>query len=160
MRIDPADIAPELEQRHRDVMLDLVLTWGTLDGAFGMLLSRVLGVPLAEGAKQIGKLHNSVKLTKVCKILRDAPGGADATRIMKKHKKAYKRYSFPRNRIAHSRCAGIWTQDRRFIVFQNFEKVGDNELAVYAIPLKEMQRATRWGQRMTAWALRVANTEA
>ena len=57
--IDPDDITPDLEQRHRDAMLDLVLAWGSLDGALGMLLSRVLGVPLDQGAKLIGKLPNS-----------------------------------------------------------------------------------------------------
>ena len=160
MPIDPNDIAPDLEQRHRDVMLDLVLTWGTLDGALGMLLSRVLGVPFVEGAELIGTSSNAAKLTKARKILRNAPGGADAARIMKKHEKTYERYSFPRNRIAHSRCAGVWMQDRHFIVFQNFEKVGDDELAVYAIPIEEMQRATRWGRAMTHFALKLAGAGA
>jgi len=43
--IDPNDIMLDFEQRHRDAMLDLVLAWGSLDGALGMLLSCVLGIP-------------------------------------------------------------------------------------------------------------------
>ena len=31
--INPKDITRHLEQRHRDAMLDLVLAWGTMDGA-------------------------------------------------------------------------------------------------------------------------------
>jgi hypothetical protein len=46
MHIDPNDIDPDLEQRHRDAMLDLVLAWGTLDGALGMALARLLGKPV------------------------------------------------------------------------------------------------------------------
>ena len=158
MHIDPNDIAPDLEPRHRDAMLDLVLAWGSLDGALGVLLSRARGVPLHEGAQQIGKLNNAAKLKKVRKILQDAPGGADAARIIKKKYEAnYQVHSFPRNRIAHSRCAGIWTRDRDFIVFQTFERVGDNELALDAIPIEAMQRATEWGLAMTDVALRLAD---
>ena len=152
--IDPDDITPNLEQRHRDAMLDLVLTWGSLDGAFGMLLSSVRGLPLDQGAEQIGRLPSSAKLAKVCKVLRDAPGGA---RIMKKHKKNYELYSRPRNRIAHSNCVGVWTRDRDFIVFATFEKVADNELAIDCIPIQEMQRATRWGRAMRDLALKLAD---
>jgi hypothetical protein len=45
------DIVRELEQRHRDAMLDLVLAWGELDGALGMLLSVASGTPMADGAE-------------------------------------------------------------------------------------------------------------
>ncbi len=155
--IDPDDITPDLEQRHRDAMLDLVLAWGSLDGAFGILLSRVQGLPLDQGAELIGRLSSSRKLEEVCKVFRNTPGGADAARIMKKHKKNYELHSRPRNRIAHSRCVGVWTRDRDFIVFATFEKVGDNELAVDATPIQEMQRATRWGRAMRDMALKLAD---
>ncbi len=155
--IDPKDITPDLEQRHRDAMLDLVLAWGSLDGALGMLLSRVGGVPFDRGAELIGKRANSAKLEDVCKILRNVPGGADAARIFKKHKKNYERHSVIRNYIAHSHCVGFLTRDRDIIVFAIFEKVGDNTLAVDAVPIQEMQRATRWGRAMIAMALKLAD---
>ena len=155
--IDPDDIMPELEQRHCDAMLDLVLAWGSLDGALGVLLSCVQGLPLDQGAELIGKLPSLAKLAKVCKVLRKAPGGADAARILKKHNKNYELHSRPRNRIAHSHCVGVWTRDRDFIVFAAFEKVADNELALYAIPIEEMQRATRWGRTMRHMALKLAD---
>lgn len=154
---DPDDITPDLEQRHRDAMLDLVLAWGSLDGAFGILLSCVRGLPLDQGAELIGRLPSSAKLAKVCKVLRNTPGGADAARIMNKHKKNYELHSRPRNRIAHSRCAGVWTQNRDVIVFATFEKVADNKLAVDLIPMQEMQRATRWGRAMRDMALKLAD---
>lgn len=100
--IDVNRVRVELEQRHRDAMLDLVLAWGSLDGAFGALLSSLLGVPLAEGAEQIGKFSSSGKLAAIIKIVRNAAGGVNAARILKRHKKTYERYSFARNRIAHS----------------------------------------------------------
>lgn len=155
--IDPNEIEPDLERRHRDAMLDLVLAWGELDGALGMFLSRVLGVSLVQGAELIGRESGSAKLAKVIKIVREAPNGADAARNLRKHKKNYERYSIPRNRIAHSKCVGIWTRDRDFIVFAVFEKVDDNLLELEAIPMQEMQRAIRWGKAMTALALKIAD---
>ena len=86
-----------------------------------------------------------------------SPGGADAAHTVKKHKKDYELHSFPRNRIAHSHCVGVWTQDRNFIVFAAFEKVGDNALALDAIPIQVMQRATKWGRAMTSLALKIAD---
>ena len=138
-------------------MLDLVLAWGSLDGAFGMLLSCVRELPLDQGAELIGRLPNSAKLAKICKVLRDVPGGANAARTMRKHKKNYELYSRPRNRIAHSRCVGIWKQDRNFIVFATFDKVADGELAVDLIPIQEMRRAARWGRDMTDMALKLVD---
>jgi hypothetical protein len=35
MSIDPKDVSPDLEQRHRDAMLDLVLAWGSARPAHG-----------------------------------------------------------------------------------------------------------------------------
>ena len=154
---NPNDTTPDLEQRHRDAMLDLVLTWGALDGALGVLLSCVQGLPLDQGAELIGRRPNSAKLDEICKVLRNSPGGADAARIVEKHKKHYELHAHPRNRIAHSRCRGVWTQDRNFIVFMTFEKVADNELAVDLIPIQEMQRATRWGRAMSDLALKLAD---
>ena len=155
--IDPNEIEPDLERRHRDAMLDLVLAWGELDGALGMFLSRVLGVSLYHGAELFGRMPGSAKLAEVVKIIRDAPNGADAARKLRKHKKDYERYSIPRNRIAHSNCVGIWTRNKDIIVFAAFEKVDDNLLALYATPIQEMQRATRWGKAMTALALKIAD---
>ncbi len=155
--IDPNEIEPDLERRHRDVMLDLILAWGELDGALGMFLSRVLGVSFVQGAELIGRVSGSAKLAEVVKIIRDVPNGADAARNLRKHKKNYERYSIPRNRIAHSKCVGIWTRNKDFIVFAVFEKVDDNLLALDAIPIQEMQRATRWGKAMTALALKIAD---
>ena len=157
MHIDPDDIAPDLEQRHRDAMLDLILAWGSLDGALGMFLSRLLGKPFDQGAELIGRASGSVRLAAARIILRNAP---DAARIIKKHKKDYERLSRLRNRIAHSHCAGLWTRDRDYIVFQSFERVGDNELALDAVPIEAMQRAAEWGREMTALALRLADAEA
>lgn len=156
--IDPNDVSPDLEQRHRDVMLDLVLTWGSLDTALGMLVSCVRGLPLDQGAEVIGRRPGSAKLAEVCRHLRNTPGGADAADIMEKHKRSYEQHARPRNRIAHSRCAGYWTRDPEFIVFATFEKVADDELAVDLIPIQEMQRATRWGRAMRDLALKLADT--
>jgi hypothetical protein len=55
---DPTDIAP-LEERHRSTMIQLILTWGTLDGAIGILLSKMKGLPYTVGADQFAELPTS-----------------------------------------------------------------------------------------------------
>lgn len=152
---DPNDIGI-LEQRHRDAMLDLILAWGELDGALGILLSRFLDVALAEGADLIGRTPGSAKMAEIVKRLREARGGDAAARTMKKHKKSYERYAKPRNCIAHSKCLGVWTRDPEFVVFAVFERVEEDLLAIDRVPIEEMQRATRWGKAMTALALKLS----
>jgi len=101
-------------------------------------------------------MPGSAKIAGIVKILQDARVGGPAARIMEKHKKSYERHSKPRNRVAHSKCLGIWTRDREFVVFAVYEKAGDELLAIEAIPVAEMYRATRWGKAMTLLALKSA----
>ena len=79
MRIDPNDFEP-LEQRHRDVMLDLILVWGALDGALGILLSSKRGMPLDVGAREFSTVRSSAKLQIVCEALGNVPGGGGIPR--------------------------------------------------------------------------------
>lgn len=151
------EILRELDQRHRDAMLDLVLAWGELDGALGMLLSAASGIPMADGAEKFGRLPGSKKLQQLFKAVRAHPQGADAAKQLRKHKKAYERHSFPRNRIAHSKCIGIKRLDRDLILFAAFEKHGVDELTLDAIPIQVMERATRWGKGMTRVALKIVD---
>lgn len=151
------DICRELEQRHRDAMLDLVLAWGELDGALGMLLSAASSIPMADGAQKFGRLPGSEKLQQLFKAVRAHPNGTNAAKQIRKHKKAYELHSFPRNRIAHSKCLGINRLDRDFILFAAFEKYGDDELIIDAIPIQVMERATRWGKAMTGVALKIVD---
>jgi len=156
--IDPHDIYPKLEQRHRDVMIDLILTWASLDNALGILLSQALEISFVEGADLIGKCSGSTKFHELRKLLLKTPNGFEAAKVIKKHKKSYEHHSFARNRIAHAHCAGVWTRDRDFVVFAAFEKYKPepDALALDGIPLQEMRRAIRWGIAMKFLALKLA----
>ena len=148
------EIEASLEPSHREAMLELILAWGSLDGALGIMLAAVLGVPIAQGAEIVHRLPTSAKFEEIRKYLRSADGGDEAARIVKKHKRTYEKYTIPRNRIAHSHCAGFWRVDSDYIVFATYERVGDGDrLAVDAVPIQEMRRAARWGRAMTQLAL-------
>lgn len=112
---------------------------------------------MAEGAEKFGRLPGSDKLQQLFKAVRAHPRGESAARQIRKHKKAYERHSFPRNRIAHSKCLGISRRDQDFIMFAAFEKHGEDELIVDSIPIQVMERATRWGKAMTGLALRIVD---
>jgi hypothetical protein len=107
------NIAP-LEERHRAAMLDLILMWGTLDGALGMLLSTMEDLPYSHGADMYGDLPSSTKFARMRKVLKRSsePAAAKASKKLKSYKKTYERCSDIRNFIAHSHCPGIWTIDR------------------------------------------------
>jgi len=155
--IQPHDIELELEPRHREVMLDLILAWGSLDGGLGMMLARVLGIPMVDGAEFIAKMPASARFAEMRRLMLKAPDGGEAARMLKKHKKSYERYSQFRNFIAHSHCAGIWTKDRDYVVFATYERVNADGLAIDAVPLDEMRRATVWGRAMCRVALAIAD---
>lgn len=147
----------ELEQRHRDAMLDLVMAWASIDGALGMLLAKVLNVPAVEGAKRVERMSTDTKFNKIAKILRSASGGQQAAVKLRRYKKRYAKLSTPRNHIAHSHCAGCLTADPDYVIFQKFEPFGQDELAVYLVPLKEIQRAAHWGRAMWQLVIRAAD---
>jgi len=138
-------------------MLDLVLAWGELDGALGMLLSVASGVSMADGAERFAKRSGSAKLQDLCKAVRTHPQGDQAARMIRRHKKTYEQYSIPRNRIAHSKCIGFQLADPDFILFAVFEKHDINELIIDAIPIQLMAHATRWGKSMTRVALKIVD---
>jgi hypothetical protein len=138
-------------------MLDLVLAWADLDGAMSILLSNILGKSLTEGADLIGRMKTSEKFQTIIQIIRDQPSGSDAARLLKKHKKTYEKYSFYRNRIAHSKLVGFRRDTPDFLVFLAFERNGEDDLVVDAIPIQEMIRAARWGRAMSEIALRLAD---
>lgn len=95
-----------LKPIHREAMLDLVLAWGTLDGVLGMLLAKFLNLPLHEAADEIGKQNGSAKLAEVIKIISQVEAGKNFSKLLRKHKKTYEKYSKPRNKIAHGHCPG------------------------------------------------------
>ena len=45
--------------------------------------------------------------------------------------------------------------DPEYVVFLPFEKFADGELVCEAIPMQEMERASRWGQAMTDLTLKL-----
>ena len=155
--IDVTDIRRELDQRHRDAMLDLVLAWASLDVALGMLLSGVRGLPLHEGAEQIGVMGATAKLNEVYKAVRAVPGAAEAARKLKKHKKNYEIHAAPRNSVAHACCVGVSSTDADYVVFTAFKKFGADQLVCDAIPVQQMHRATVWGRAMRDLVMRMVN---
>ena len=155
---DMTDLDRSVDQSQRDAMLDLVLAWGSLDGALAMLLTRMVGVPFEEGAALVGKMPGSAVFAEMHRALKAAPGGADAARLMKRHKRAYERHSDIRNHIAHSHLAGVQRSDPDRLVFAVYQRCGDGGLVVDAVHIDQVRRATRWGRAMRVYAMRVVDT--
>lgn len=139
-----------LKPFHREAMLDLVLAWGTLDGALAMLLATLMRVPYHEAADVIGKQSGSGKLAETIRMIKTESSEVKAVKFLKSYKKEYERHSKPRNRIAHGHCPGYLLADENYVVFAIFERVGIDGLAIEAVPVEEIERATKWGNAFTS----------
>jgi uncharacterized protein YicC (UPF0701 family) len=149
----------DLEDRHRQPMLDVVMAWATIDGALGMLLAKVLAMRPAEGAELVEGLSTGLKFQEIAAMLRKVEGGQYAAAKLRRYKKRYERLSSSRNHIAHSHCPGCLTAEPDFVVFQKFERVGQDELAAYLVPVHEIQRAAKWGRALAQLIYRLVDAD-
>lgn len=143
-----------LKDFHRNAMLDLVLAWGSLDGILGMLWAKFLNLPLHEAADEVGKKNGSAKLAEVIGAISQVEAGKNFAKRLRKHKKTYEKHSKPRNKIAHGHCAGYLLSNEKYVVFAVFERVaGSEDMAVDAVSIEEMERATEWGGKFATWIM-------
>lgn len=116
-----------------------------------------MGLSYHEAADTIGKQNGSGKLAEMIRLIKQRDSAEDSAKLLKNHKKLYERHSKSRNKIAHGRCAGYLLADENYIVFTIFERVGDENLAVDAVPIDEMERATKWGEAFSAFIFQMLN---
>ena len=145
-----------LKQFQKDAMLDLVLAWGSLDGALTMLVAAFTGEELHAAADRIGKLKGELKLLEISKILENYDEATEIAKNFRRQKKQYEKFAKPRNRIAHAHCVGFLLSDDQFVVFACTECVGEDKMAIEAIPIEAMLAATKYGQTLTAFAYQTA----
>ncbi|TIQ35968.1 MAG: hypothetical protein E5X48_11120 [Mesorhizobium sp.] len=138
-------VEQSLLPRHRDIMFDLILTWAKIDGAIGAMIGSALDIPISDAAFLLEGWSTSARFNELIKTLKQLPGGDDAAKMFRRHKKTYERFSRIRNRIAHAACAGYLREDPEYVVFLIFEKWADGQMTVESIPIDEMQAADRWG---------------
>ena len=145
-----------LKQFHRDAMLDLVLAWGSLDGALTMLVSAFTGEDLHATASRLMKAKGAAKLLEVARLLEKHDQESEIAKHFRKLKKRYEKHSRPRNRIAHGHCAGYLLVDEQYLVFAVAEPEGVDQMVVEAIPVEEIIAATKFGEALTAFASQTA----
>ncbi len=147
-----------LKQFQREILLDLILAWGSLDGALTMLVSAYTGEALHEAADRMGKLKGSMKILEIVAILESSELTVDMAKKFKKLKKRYEKHSKPRDRIAHAHCPGYLLSDDQYIVFAVTEREGEEHMAVEAIPLQDMVSAIIFGRMLTTFAVQTAES--
>jgi len=145
-----------LKQFHREAMLDLVLAWGSLDGALTMLVSAFTDEDLNNAASRLSKVKGTAKLLEIARILEENEQDSQIAKNFRRLKKRYEKHSKPRNRIAHAHCAGYLLGDEQYLVFAVAEPDGVDRMVVEAIPVEEIIAATEYGQTLTAFASQTA----
>jgi len=149
------DIAP-LTNRAREVMLDLVLAWGELDGAISMLVAASFGLDTTRGSILLGRAAPPDKLLRL-KRLYQAHGNAEMVKRVTDLRAAYEHHSAGRNLVAHSKCVGVRASNPEHVVFATFEVTTKGELAIDEAPLSAMEHAIRWAKSHTKLCLKIAD---
>ena len=142
------DLDPNLPAEVRASMLDLVLAFANLDGSVAFLASMIAGLNPREGADKLGRKTIGDKLKIAIKILKDQ-GREDDAAVLQTVKDQYPGRSALRNRIAHSRCAGVRRSDPTRVIFLPYEGEGPDDslaLEIYGPPAFEMDR--KWAEEM------------
>ena len=154
--INSGEYGNPLKQFHRDAKLDLVLAWGSLDGALTMLVSAFTGEDFQDAASRLLKVKGTVKILEIARILQEHEQDSQIAKNFKRLKKRYEKHSKPRNRIAHGHCAGYLLGDEQYLVFAVAEPEGVDRMVVEAIPVEEIIAATEYGQTLTDFAAQTA----
>ena len=159
MNVSPGNIECDLEQHHRDAMLDLILVWGSLDGAIKTLLSDLKGYNLQEGADRFEKMSASKAIGEIRDVYRNKYGhmqeGQSIASNWRKIKKKYERHSKARNTIAHSHCVGFLKDHPNYIIFLPFKRHADDLMACDCVPMEQMHVAQTWGEKLKEGVMRI-----
>ncbi|UYV37389.1 hypothetical protein N4R57_21005 [Rhodobacteraceae bacterium D3-12] len=154
--INGGEYGNPLKQFHRDAMLDLILAWGSLDGALTILVSAFTGEELHNAASRLLKLKGSDKLLEIARTLEENEQYSQIAKNFKRLKKRYEKHSKPRNRIAHGHCAGYLLGDEQYLVFAVAESEGVDRMVAEGIPVEKIIAATEYGQKLTVFASQTA----
>jgi hypothetical protein len=145
----------QLDDWHRGAMLELVLTWGSLDVSLGYFASHFFpAAATTQIAEVLGKRRASAKLHQIVQLLRSVSGAKssqDLRKALKGAKRDLEQHSKTRDLIAHAKCIGCREDDPEWIGFLKFERVSEDELAMYQVPITEIRGATAWGKRFDQW---------
>ncbi|WP_093445887.1 hypothetical protein [Pseudooceanicola nitratireducens] len=154
--ISSGEYGNPLKPFHRDAMLDLILAWGSLDGALTMLVSAFTGEDLHATASRLMKVKGTAKILEIARLLEEHDRESQIAKNFRKLKKRYEKHSRPRNRIAHGHCAGYLLADEQYLVFAVAEPEGEDQMVAEAIPVEEIIAAKRFGETLTAFAAQTA----
>ncbi len=143
---DTDDLDRVLTTEARELMLDLVLRWASLDGAVSQLYASLLDRDDETHADEISDMKMSVKLRTIELTLRK--GAPALSRTIAKLKKQAERYGKLRDTIAHCHCAGMRKSAPGIIVFLRYRRHASGGLIVDAIPIEHIDEAKRFAEHL------------
>lgn len=145
-------LAEPLTPQARDIMLDLILVWGRLDGAVSAWAGAVFGINPDRATVLFAYSAVPQKLQKMqgyAKLM----GRIEEVATIKKFRSDYEKNAKPRNLIAHAYCRGMDPRNAGRLIFMPYEAVEAGGLAVDSIHLDSLRQSIEWGQAATNLAL-------
>lgn len=137
----------ELNQVHKNILLDTVLSFAKLDGSIAYLRAVIEGRDVIEASREYGLEKASAHLQKIYKYCRDNAVTSVLAPHFKTYKKAYENYYKTRHHIVHSYCVGSSASDQDILVFLKFEVHGSDKLAQDRIHISEFQKSIQWAKK-------------
>jgi hypothetical protein len=142
------DLEPTLPPAVREVMLDLILAFANLDGSTAFFSATLNGLDPGEGANEYRRWSIAKKFKEAGKALRRVKR-LDEAALLGKISQEYADRSEVRNRVAHSRCAGVRRSDPALIIFMPYEPEGpEKHLAIEAYRLQRLEADLEWARGM------------
>jgi len=150
------EVSP-LESRRREIVLDIVLTWASIDVSLGYFAAgffddeRIYDVAEIMGTKRAStKLHDIIQLLKT---IPDPAAAAEFATALKCSKKNLRKYGKCRNHFAHSKCLGFYTDESSTegFIFLKFENVDSGGLAQYKISVPYLKDVFEWLKQFDTW---------
>lgn len=138
------DLERNLPNDVREVLLDVILAWASLDMATAFFVASVCELTPDEGADKFGRKEIADKLKRASKALQTR-GKEDLASKVREVAHIYPDKALLRRRIAHSRCAGVRKSLPNRIIFLPFEREGPRgNLAVEIIDISKFADAAKW----------------
>ena len=139
-------VDPFLPLDVRELLLNVVLRWASVDGAVSRLFASSHALDDVAHADAISALPTSTKIRQIYCIIKplNKPVGAAINKL----KRLYEKRSVTRNLIAHAHCAGRMVSDPDRVVFLEYASRGTGGLIAAHVPLSQLREAIRFGEIM------------
>ncbi len=147
LNFDVSDKANEIDQKARDLISDLILSWARYDSIITHWVIRSFGMGMDEGSIFIGNMDTKTKLNRI-KALYKHFGFDDVASDIADLSKAHEEHADVRNTVCHKACAGQSKSNPERLIFAGAKAVSGKpgQMLVELLHLEQLERARHFAK--------------